>query len=94
MYAMFNVEKIGFVHFINTGQQRNQVIKYEILLFSVSIDAYLHAGKNTLLFKADQLLTFLVRTLLIPSYPRRNRVNLANTFQFLKEYLKKEKLHV
>lgn len=57
----------------------------------MSIDAHLHAGKNTLLFKTDQLLTFLVRTLLIPSYSRRNRVNLANTFQFLKEYLKKKK---
>lgn len=94
MYAMFNLKKRknrtnDSFYLINMGQQqRNQVIKYEILLslLSASIDAHLHAGKNTLLFKPDQLLTFPVRTFLILSKEKLGK----HLSQFLKEYLKKK----
>lgn len=97
MYAMFNLKKRknrtnDSFYLINMGQQqRNQVIKYEILLslLSASIDAHLHAGKNTLLFKPDQLLTFPVRTFLIPFLIQGE--TWETPFPIFKRILKKKK---
>lgn len=75
-------------------QQRNQVIKYEILLslLSASIDVYLHAAKEYPSIQSRSIINLPSSNFPYPVLSKKKQSKLGKHLsQFLKEYLKKKK---
>lgn len=74
-------------------QQRNQVIKYEILLslLSASIDVYLHAAKEYPSIQSRSIINLSSSNFPYPVLSKKKQSKLGKHLsQFLKEYLKKK----